>query len=207
MKKITCTLLALVLLLSCIFLLAACGEEQTEQSSVSEQAESSVQAESSEQVESSELQESSEESKYELPDGYQLYDNGYISFAYPSDWTITDGVTVILMGTQSTNNITVAYEAKTDMYENWTHDEYVAFFEEVYASMNAPISNTKIEQIKKGDMHITVLALDTVVNGIAMTQTAYVVTTSNRTYSVTVTEVVSDPELKTNVFESLTTLK
>lgn len=195
MKKPTCYLLAIVLALGCVCLFSACGEEQSEQSTHSM---ASGQAESSEPT---------EESKYVLPEDCQLYDDGYISFAYPSDWSVTDGSTVILQGTENTNNITVVYEAATDAYEKWT----VASFNEVmkpsYDALGMTVSDVKVDQKKKGDLHVTEISYNMMYSGTDMKQTVYVVTVSDRTYSATVTEVVADSALVSNVYDSLTAKK
>ena len=194
MKKLTCTLLVLAMLLSAVCLFSACGDEQTEQSS---QAEQSSKEEQSEQA---------EESKYEPPEGYQPYDNGEISFVYPADWSATDGSTVTLIGTENTNNITVVFETKTDLYETWDLEAFETTMKPVYESMSATISDISLEQKKKGDLNVTVINYNLSMQGIDMKQTLYIVSTASKTYTVTVTTVVEDAELISNVYDSLTVL-
>ena len=53
----------------------------------------------------------------DIPDGYQLFSDGYIAFVYPETWSKNDG-SVTILSADNGNNITITYEAKTDYYEN-----------------------------------------------------------------------------------------
>lgn len=188
MKKIICYLLALCMAFCCVLALVACGGDET--------------------PDSSSLEASSEVSAgYVLPEGYQLYENGYVSFAYPSDWTVTDGSTVILQNTENTNNITVVYENATDMYENMTTESFVADLQPTLEAMGMTVSGVKVTQKENGGLAVTEMTYTIAFNGVSMGQTVYAVTVSDRTYSVTVTEVVPDSALVTNVYDSLKGLK
>lgn len=148
-----------------------------------------------------------EANTYTLPEGYTMYEDEYISFAYPSHWTTTDGSTVMLQNTENTNNITVVYEAATDVYETMTKESFETTMVPAFEAAGMQISDTAITQNTRGDLKITEISITTTLYGITMKQTMYMTTVSDRTYVITVTEVVSDPAIAENVFASLSAVK
>lgn len=139
-----------------------------------------------------------------LPAGYTLYDNGDISFAYPEKLSKTDGSTVILTDMTTGNNITVVYEAKTDMYAKMDNNDYAEQFKPMFEAMGMTIAKYNVEQIKneKGSS-LTKVTHTASVEGISMDQTMLITTVGNKTYTVTVTEVVNDDAFVNNVLNSL----
>lgn len=144
-----------------------------------------------------------------IPEGYKLYDNGDISFAYPDDWNRTDGSTVMLMNpTGAGNNITVVYEAKTDMYEKMSVTEFNAQMKPAFEAMGMTITNVAINHSENGNgLDITKISLNNSYANVNMKQTMYIMTVGQRTYTVTVTEATSDAALVKNVFDTLTLVK
>ncbi len=148
---------------------------------------------------------SCEEKHAVIPEGYTKFENGDISFAYPSDWKKTEGSATMLMNpTGAGNNITVVYEAKTDIYEDSTE----AKLEELFAqSMNAygmSISDFKLFRTKNDYVDkIIKLTFTTVANSVSMKQTVFIVTAGDRTYSITITEATADQDLVDTVFDTL----
>ena len=147
------------------------------------------------------------EEAYVLPDGYTMYEDEYISFAYPEHWTKTDGNIPMLQNTENTNNITIAYETATDLYAELDEEAFASNLQPSLEAVGMKISDASITQHSRGDLDITELRFGVELMGISMTQTLYAVTASDRTYVVTVTEVVPDPAIAENVFASLTTSK
>ena len=182
MKRYLCLLLAMVILLLSLSL-AACDKAST----------------------------ADEDKKDEItvPDGYTLYDDGKISFAYPEDWEESDGSVAMLMNpTGAGNNITIVYEAKTDMYEKMTLASFNENMKPSYEAMGMTLSNIKVEQTENdAGTKITKLSYNATMSGVSMKQTAYVTTVGSRTYSVTVTETTSDATLVKNVFNTLVAVK
>ena len=106
------------------------------------------------------------------------------------------------------NNITVVYEAKTTMYEEMTLTDFNTQFKPVYEAMGMTISSPSINQLKnENGLKITKIKMTTTVASVTMTQTMYVTTVGDRTYSITVTETTSDADLVKNVFDTLSIVK
>lgn len=142
-----------------------------------------------------------------MPDGYKEYNNGDISFAYPADWNLTDGSTVILVNPSGVgNNITVVYEAKNTVYETISVEEFEAQMKPAYQSMGMTIKGTTIEQVKNDcGTKMTKISLTTTAANVSVTmqQTMYITHVGSKTYTVTVTETTTDAALVQNVFNTL----
>ena len=187
MKKLLCIIFALVLSLGATFVLASCGEPE----------------------ETTAAQTDPTPTAPATPDGYELYDNGKISFAYPSGWVKTDGSVVILTDNGgSGNNVTVAYEAKTDIYEKMTLESFNRDFKPAFEAMGMSISNAAVSQTKNSaGVEITKVTYNATMSGVSMKQTLAVLSVDEYTYTVTVTEVKSDATLVDNVLNTIWKLK
>ena len=143
-----------------------------------------------------------------IPEGYIAYENKDLSFAYPSDWTKNEGSTTILINpTGVGNNITVVYEAKTDLYEKSTEDEIEKIFSQTMNTYGFRVSDFKLSQTKNDfvDKITKMTCTTTAENSSVMKQTMFVVTVGDRTYTITVTESTADQELVDTVFNTLET--
>lgn len=144
----------------------------------------------------------------EIPEGYQVYENQGLSFAYPEDWTKTDGSTVILINpTGIGNNITVVYEGKTDMYAEMTAESFDELMRPTYEAMGMTLSNVTVNQKTSNGLDVTEINYTAKVMGVTMEQTAFITTIGDRTYTVTVTETTQDDTLVSNVFNTLYEVK
>ena len=197
MKKLLSLALCLIMLLSVALMSCDNTDNQTNETS----------AESTSAETTSAATTSDETSAPVIPDGYKVYNDGYISFAYPDTWSKENG-SVVTLSKSNGNNITVVYEDKTDYYEKMTTAIFRSDLKPVYESMGMTISGEKVEQTTNNSgTKITKVSYTAIVNGVSMNQTAYITTIGNRTYTVTVTEVTPDTALANNVFNSLTALK
>ena len=143
-----------------------------------------------------------------IPEGYTVYNDGHISFAYPDDWVKTDGEVVVIKKLGGAgNNITVVYENKTDMYEKLTLAGFNAQMKPAYEAAGMTISDAKVEHKTVGGEKIAVISYSAIMSGQALKQTAYAVTSGARTYSITVTEFSPDAELVKNIFDTLRVVK
>lgn len=143
----------------------------------------------------------------DVPEGYSLYNDGYVVFAYPASWAKQDGSVVILQG-DGGNNITSAYETKTDYYVNLTAEGFIADMKPLYESMGLVTSNEAVTQtVNSKGVAITNITYDATMSGVPFTQCVYIVNSGDRTYSITVSIFEEDEALLSNVFESLTVLK
>lgn len=190
MKKLLCVLSAVLLLTGCLFL-TACGNNNPAPSNPASNPSSSTSSEPP-----------------AVPNGYKLYDNGALAFAYPSDWTADNEEIVTLMNPDGVgNNITVTTEPKTDYYESITAKSLEDSMNESYQEYGMTVSGTTIEKKSTNGLNVVVVAFTTSYGGQTMKQTGYIVTIGNYTYSVTVTETTADSTLLSNVFNTLHAVK
>ena len=194
MKKFLSLFLCLILLLSAVTLFTSCDVHYDRDD---------------DDDEDDDKKKTTTTTKLDIPDDYKLYSDGYISFAYPEEWNKQDGSIVMFRDPDTTNNINVVYEDKTSVYDSLTADEFEEAMNEVYESMGMSISNVSVTTKKTNGLTVRVFSFKTTVasTSTVMRQTQYVTTISNRTYTVTVTETVSDADLADTVFETLSAAK
>ena len=144
----------------------------------------------------------------EIPEGYQAYSNDVLSFAYPEGWSANSGSVVTLMDPNGNgNNITVVYEAKTDLYDDMTVESFNSMMKPTYEAMGMTVSNVAIEKRTTNGLNVVQLSYDAKVAGQSLSQTVFITTIGDSTYSITVTEMTPDAELVDNVFNTLYALK
>ncbi|MBR2987097.1 MAG: hypothetical protein IKC63_03670 [Clostridia bacterium] len=192
MKRVLITLTMLLLLTVTLVVASACGTSDT----------TTAEATTTEVITTAPITE------VKIPDGYKEYKNTDISFAYPEDWTKTSGSTTTLSDTETGNNITIVYEDKNPFYATMDLDDYNEQLKPMLESAGMSVSNASVEQTKNASgLAITKIAHKVSLSGVSMKQTMYIVTSGNKTYTVTVTEVTNDAKLLSTVFETLKTLK
>lgn len=150
-----------------------------------------------------------EETTVPTPASYTLYDNGKISFAYPSTWTKQAGSVDTLMNESGAgNNITVAYEQYSDIYKKMDVASFNTLLKPSLAAMGMTTSNVTVSQItNKNKVDITKITYNASMSGVAMKQTLFVVAAGNMNYVVTVTETKTDAALVNNVLDTLYIIK
>ncbi len=143
-----------------------------------------------------------------LPTGYQWFDNDAIRFAYPSDWVMQEGsVTMLVNATGMGNNITVAYEPKSNIYANMDEEDFATMFAPVFEAMGATVTDASVMQTRNASGQLmTRIGYTLTMNGSRMYQTMFILPANNLNYVVTVTETGTDTTLRTNVFNTLTAL-
>ena len=146
------------------------------------------------------------------PAGYAVFKNDDIGFAYPEGWTKNDASVVTLLDETRGNNITVAYEAKTSEYENMTQAEAEEGIRQIAVAMGGTASNIVLKkETTQNGLSITkisyTLAIPTYALAIpsvaTMNQVLIATNAGDRTYLITVTEVVADDDLLTTVLNTL----
>lgn len=190
MKKLLCLLLAMTMLMGSLFVLSACDEKDKDKKS----------------------EDTTEEKEtFKLPEGYTTYENDYISFAYPSEWTKTDlgkDSGVMIMDGTTGNNITAVPEEYSDMYKTMTVKEFDNLIKPQLTASGLSVSNVKIEQIKgTNDLAITRITYTVKSSGVTMKQFVYVVPSGDRNYAVTITETKAVDGLVDTVLASLVAKK
>ena len=144
-----------------------------------------------------------------IPDGYQLFSDGYIAFVYPETWSRNDG-SVTILSADNGNNITITYEAKTDYYEDMSLTKFNSELKPTYEAMGMSISDISVRHdTNRNDVRTVELSYTVTVNEVSMEQTAFILTSGDRTYSINVTETVVSVNnaLVNNVDKSLMILK
>lgn len=202
MRKILTAVVALSLLVGGAIAFTACdGGNDQESATASE----SVAYENSSESSSVEVSENSTTENV-IPEGYQLYSNGYVAFAYPLGWGKTDGSVVILNSATSTNNITVSYEPKSDIYLTMTTESFATDLKPILEEVGMKITNESVTQKSKGDLAITEISYTATIETISMDQTQFCVQAGEYCYFVTITEVTPDQELIDTVYNTLKVL-
>ena len=185
MKKILALIMALIMLCLCAFTFVACGDDDKD--------------------DKDDKDVTTTKEPTPIPAGYKKFDNGDIYFGYPESWSKMEqsGVSII-MGTTNTNNITVAGEAKTDLYENMDVDEFDTLIKPQLTAQGITVTNVAISNVQNDNgAKITKITLNASVQGITMKQTMLILSTDDKTYCVTITEATTDSDLVSNVFETL----
>ena len=189
MKKLLCLLLAVTMLMGSLFILSACDEKDKDKD---KDEESSVEPPA-------------------VPANYTLFENDYIYFVYPSAWEKREmsGIPVFLEAATG-NNITVAYEPKSDVYSTMDLDGYNTILKPTFQAQGMTVSNVKISQVKNSaGFEITKIEHKAVMSGQTMNQVLFVIPAGNYNYVVSITQGVGKETsgLVNSVFESLTARK
>ena len=143
--------------------------------------------------------------KANIPDGYKLYDNGSISFAYPDDWSMTDGSVGILVNpTGIGNNITITYSDESDIYKTMDIDSFNDLIAPQLVAAGMDIYTPTVQQLKNGiGTNVTKIHFTTIMYDISMEQTMFVLNSDSKTYIITITEIDPDTKLVQTVFDTL----
>ncbi len=181
MKKLLCVILAFILALSFATLLSGCNDPDEGAPGEDAPAEAVI------------------------PDGYQVYDNGDITFAYPEKWIKNDGsVTILVNETGIGNNISVAYEAKSDMYEKMDENSFFDQLAPVLSAAGMDVYDVSVEHLENGGkVKIDRIRFKARYAQVDLVQTLFCLTVGERTYAVTVTETEPVGALVNAVFDTL----
>ena len=146
------------------------------------------------------------EPEIECPEGYKFYKNDDLAFAYPAGWSLQDGSITILIDEITSDNITVVYESKTDMYDDMTLGKFNELILPVYEAMGTKVKNVQFYEGSTNGLDVIKITYDASAYGVSMYQTIYIVDIGERTYTVTVTEMQKNSELSQVVFNTLHTV-
>ena len=194
MKKLLSALLVLSLLVCCIASFSSC--DLIEKILPQDNEEKNPEAEKTPEAEK-------KPATPEVPEGYKLFKNDDISFAYPDNWGSEIGSVSILQELSTSNNITVAYEAKTTMYDDMTVSEFKKMMQPATSSVGMTISNVSISKEKTNNLDVIKITYDVSLSGVEMTQTIFITHIDDKTYSITLTEVMASKEVKETLFKTL----
>lgn len=143
-----------------------------------------------------------------VPDGYVLFNNESVRFAYPDNWTKTDGSVVLLQSADGMQNITVAYEPVSELYATMTVESFNTLLKPSFEAAGMTVEGVTVEQQKNtAGVDVTVINYNAEMGGASFEQTLYVVACGSTNQVVTITEVAQNDELCSAVFETLASLK
>lgn len=165
MKKILCLTLALLV---AICALAACGGEPQTNGDLNGNTETDV--------------------SYEAPEGFLVYQNKEIAFAYPSDWTQIDENT--FANADNTRSVTVKTEEKTTFYSELDTIKYRDYIRPIYQAEGKKLMSMVVGQKVKDDVEFTYITQTCQIEGVEgeIYQNIYAFNTKKKTYVITVTQ-------------------
>lgn len=138
---------------------------------------------------------------------YSVYDAGNITFEYPGSWKVTEGTQVMFMDDKNAGtNMNLTAEAANPYYDILDTQTYIDAVVPIYESMDMTVTNVDVSHVEnKNGVKITKIAMDMEYLGVQMDTTQFVVTSGDKTYTITVTEVVEVDGLVERVFDSIKT--
>ena len=139
------------------------------------------------------------------PDGYTLFVNDDISFAYPEGWTTEGtGVDFEISSATSTTNIQIDGETPALMME-LTLNDFKNMMNASLEEEGMSISNVTLTEHSKNGLSVRAFSFETTMTGYDFTlfQTMYIFSTGERIYSITVTEYNPDAELHQTILNTL----
>ena len=143
-----------------------------------------------------------------IPDVYKVYKNDDLSFVYPKTWDVDESNDMLLIRDEDTgNNINLITEPKHNLYDNLTLEQFNAEYKPVYEQMGMTVTNASVEHKEVNGIKVVVVSYSAEMLGVSMKQSQYMLTLGDSTYSLTITEMVSDAALALNVLNSLKAVK
>ncbi len=196
MKKVLTCLLALTLVLTCVFAMTACGEQEEPKKE-------------SEAEDTSSTEETvSTPKEYVLAEGYKPFGTSALSFAYPKDWTLTDSDNPVMADDQgnSVNLVSeTANDQNTELYTSLSQDTFMELMGNVFEAMGMDIGTYSVEK-KTNDqgVEMVVCTYSLTYQEIEMTMTQFILVGEKNHYTITVTAVADIDEVTAEVFKSIT---
>ena len=194
MKKTMTRLLAVLLILGCILAMTACGDKDDDKQTDKEESTSAS-------------VEEGKNKEYTLAEGYKLYENDDLSFAYPSSWTLTEGSSPIMTSSNG-NNFNMSYELankeNTAAYKSLTKDTFMDLIGNMLVAMGMTVSGVEVEtKTNDGGVEIIVCTYDATYVGKQMSFCQYLIVGEDKHYTITATAVVPMDDAVEELFKSI----
>lgn len=196
MKRLLTCLLALILVLTCVFAMTACGEKEDPKKE-------------SEAEDTSSVEETVSTPKEYVPaEGYKLYTKSGISFAYPKAWTLTDGAQPVMQDING-NNINMTSEntskANNELYESLSNDNFMDVFGAAYEAMGMTIGKYDVKkEANEFGTEVIRCEFSLTYQGVKMNMYQFIVMGEKKNFVITVTEVTDISDVVDEVFKSIT---
>ncbi len=199
MKKTLTCLLALVLVLTSLFAMTACGEKEDPKKESEAEDTSSV-----ESAESAESAESTPEA-YKPAKGYKLYSKSGISFAYPEDWEIEDDVIIDENGNNINMNYSAASKAEAEVFRTLSNDTFMELMGSIYEAMGMSVSNHNVKTVTNASgVEVISCEFSLSFEGIEMNMCQFIILGEKKHYTITITEMTDIDAVIAEVLKSIT---
>ena len=199
MKKTLTCLLALVLVLTSLFAMTACGEKEDPKKESEAEDTSSV-----ESAESAESAESTPEA-YKPAKGYKLYSKSGISFAYPEDWEIEDDVIIDDDGNNINMNYSAASKAEAEVFRTLSNDTFMELMGNLYEAMGMSVSNHNVKTVTNASgVEVISCEFSLSFEGIEMNMCQFIILGEKKHYTITITEMTDVDAVIAEVLKSIT---
>lgn len=145
-----------------------------------------------------------------VPEGGALYQDGYISFAYPESWIKTeqDGADMLSGGELGDNFVLVDWDTATDdAYQEITVQDAIENLTPVAESAGAELSDVSVEKRIKGPLTVVEMKYVLTVMGLPVENTVFLVRVDDRLYVLTLCEYQQDDDMIEVVYHTLRALK
>lgn len=139
------------------------------------------------------------------PAGSKLYSDGIV-FAYPEEWTVTSsGAMTQIVAPNGQSNLVVTWETATNAYDTLSAAEFEAAMQPTYSALGMSMSNVTVRTETSNGLSVRVFKFNTTViaQSATMTQTLFVVTVGDRTYSVALSENTPDETVTDTILATL----
>lgn len=208
MKKTLTCLLALVLVLTSLLAMTACGEKEepkkeSEAEDTSSLAEiSSVESTSSQESAFSETDISSEET---APEGYALYSKDGISFVYPEDWEIENDIIIDDNGNNINMTYSAASKADAEVFRTLSNDTFMELMGSIYEAMGMSVSNHNVKTVTNASgVEVISCEFSLSIEGIEMNMCQFIILGEKKHYTITITEMTDVDAVIAEVLKSIT---
>lgn len=199
MKRLLTCLLALILVLTCVFAMTACGEKEDPKKESEAEDTSSV-----ESAESAESAESTPEA-YKPAKGYKLYSKSGISFAYPEDWEIEDDVIIDENGNNINMNYSAASKAEAEVFRTLSNDTFMELMGNLYEAMGMSVSNHNVKTVTNASgVEVISCEFSLSFEGIEMNMCQFIILGEKKHYTITITEMTDIDAVIAEVLKSIT---
>ncbi|MBO5005925.1 MAG: hypothetical protein J6C89_00625, partial [Clostridia bacterium] len=189
MKRILAFLLMLAMLFGSVCTLASCGDmgDETQPSDIDKSTETQT-----------------------VPTGYSVWNEGDISFLYPSDWNKSDYIGYSMALDDKGNNINLVIENatsyNTELYKNYSVKSATELYKKSFAPYGMTLVNDSViveHRTNKNGVDIVYAQYDVVYQGVRKTGYQYIIIGEEQHHTITVTEVNGIKEIVDAVYNSI----
>ena len=177
MKKVCSVALALLLVLSCVFTLCACGKDDGTKKPEIPEGYKKYQ---------------NEAISFGYPENWKVQEGG---------------VTILSDASGEGNNITVVSGEDDGTYQDMTMEKFNTTVKPAYEVMGMAVSDVSLETVTTNGLSVLKIAYTVSAAEVSLGQTQYIVMAEGKMHAITVTESTPDEKLVNTVLETLRLVK